>query len=164
MAKRAKIKNEDLKINFRIPQGMHDKIILNANQENITVSAYIRNILEKVLHEEQEEVIIEPSKEKMVLDSLDFLKLVVWLYTKREKKERTESREELDYYISVIKKLDNHLPKEITKEFDKVLADLLNEKNKAAGYYTFDFQSKHSLFGTFDYARLESYLLHGMEK
>lgn len=164
MAKRAKINNEDPKINFRIPQGMLDKITNNANEKNVTVSAYMRNLLEKVLQENEEEVIIEPSNEKKVLDSLDFLKLVVWLYTKKEKKERTESPEELDFYINVIKGLVDHLPLHITEEFDKVLAELLNNKRKQYSIYSFEFMKKYGSFGTFDYVKLESYLFQERQK
>lgn len=158
MAKRAKINNEDPRLSFRIPQEMHDMILFNVNREKTTVSAYLRKLLEKELNTNQDEIIIEPSKERRVMGTLDFLKLVVWLYKKKQKNDKTECPEELDFYISVIKKLEDHLPKGMIVEFDKVLANLLHVKRNDY-VSSFKFIGYNSDFGEFDYKKLETYLL-----
>lgn len=164
MAKRNKINNEDPKLNFRLPEELRNLVINNANLRGITVSSYMREMLEKVLILDHDKANIK-SKTIGVIGSLDFLKLIIWLYKKRERNGRTEEIEELDFYISVIKRLDGVLPKELNDEFDKVLANLVAERKKVHGSNgSYEFLKSYSDYGAFDYKKMEKYLLEvGLE-
>lgn len=159
--KKAKIKNEDVTLNFRVPRELKGKIIRRSEELNLTVSHYIREILERVHDTTSIEPNIEAGAKEFVY-SKRFLKLIVWIYSKRDAHKRTDfdTSLALEDYIKTIKEADQHLPSEIIKELDKVLGDLLSMKT-ATGYDkdNFNFGKSYGSEKGINYEVLNKYFL-----
>src|SRR5690606_35786006 len=131
-----------------------------AQQENITSSKYLRNLLEAVhkgsyCHQENLK-----SEREDFLFSKEFLQLIVWMYRKRENNKREVEKCFLERYIKTLKRTENCLPKSLVSEFDKVLKSLLIVRD-SVGYDgdVFDFPKSYSSDKKFNYEKLERFLL-----
>ncbi len=160
MHKKNKIVNNDPSINFRLPKELKQKINKEAGIHNLTVSNYIRNLLESYYDGELfEEEMFEYRRHEFIR-TVEFIKLVVWMYSKRNDKKCTSTYDELDGFISTLKKTEGYLPSNLVTEFDKVLQDLFSVKNKRPNQYAqFDFCYE---FGDnkFNYTLLEEYIFN----
>ncbi len=161
MAKKIKIKNEDPSINFRLPEALKIQIYKKAAIENKTVSNFLRDHLTEYLDGSLYEYEIEEYKSDSFINSTEFLQLVVWVYTKREKNDYEETDvNRQDDYIATIKSIGDQLPSELVDEFDKVLMDLMKLKKKASSYSSYEFcRSGYPYDERFNYSLLEKHLL-----
>ncbi len=161
MAKKIKIKNEDPSINFRLPEALKIQIYKEAAILNKTVSNFLRDHLEEFLNGTLYEKEIQEYKSDSFINSTEFLKLVVWVYKKRNKSDY-EEKDALrqDDYISTIKSIEGQLPQELNGEFDKVLFDLIKVKNETGSYKSYEFCKSGRLYENgFNYNLLETYVL-----
>jgi hypothetical protein len=154
------IKDEDATLNFRIPKVLKATIISKAQQENMTSSKYLRNLLEAVhngsyCHQDKLK-----SERVDFLFSKEFLQLIVWIYRKQVNNRREVEKSFLERYIKTLKRTENCLPKSIIFEFDKVLKSLLIVRD-SGGYdgNVFDFPSSYSSDKKFNYEKVEKFLL-----
>ena len=161
MMMKKKIKNNEPTINLRLPQKLKDIIIEKAEEKNITKSAYLRDLLEKVHSGEycyKEDV---RSKMESFLYSKEFLQLMIWIYRKKEIRELEIEKNELDRYIKTLKNIDGHLPQKITREFDKVLKDVidLRDDNSYASRSKFEFHVASREYQKINLNSVEEYFL-----
>lgn len=158
--KKPKKRYEESTLNFRVPNELKFTIANKAQEMNITVSKYLRKLLEEVHDGTLVRQDIKVKERPAFLSSIEFLKLMVWIYQKRQDNKLMESEEELAGYVRTLKRLDGHLPDEIVREFDKVLTNVISIK-KNEKYYTesFAFSNPYSSDNKFDYGMVERYLL-----
>ncbi|WP_339632300.1 hypothetical protein [Bizionia echini] len=138
MAKKQSIKNNDPSINFRLSNKLKGIIENKAQEKNITTSAYVRDLLERVhngdyCHSEQ-------VKEKInsFLFSKEFVQLMIWIYSKKINSDKTESDVDLNKYIKTLKRIEGHMPEGLVQEFDKVLFEIYRVRDeKYVTYYSF---------------------------
>lgn len=160
MTKKSKIIYEESTLNFRIQNTLKDEILNKSIEKNMTMSQYLRELLESVHNGSYKEAKMELNSKKAFLFSKDFLRLVIWVYHKKTDKNVTESRGQLNQYIKTIKRADSFLPVAIIEEFDKVLSDLLRVINSTGiEYKEFDFSRSYESEKTFNYNKLISFLL-----
>jgi hypothetical protein len=162
MSNKKSITAEDATLNFRIPKVLKDKIITEAEKENITSSKYLRDLLEAVHNGSycnHERLKLEREN---FLFSREFLQLIVWIYRKRENNKREVDKNELEGYIKTLKGTESYLPKSLVHEFDKVLNNLLLVR-VGAGYDGdhFDFYKSYNDDKKFNYEKVEKFLLNG---
>ena len=142
--KKGKIKYEESTLNFRVPDEVKDKIVQKAQQENITVSRYLRQILEEFLNGTLRKSETQVKEQPPFLSSIEFLRLMIWIYNKKTDNKLTESNEQLSEYTRTLKRLDGHLPEEIIKEFDKVLTNVITiKKNGKYNNERFEFPNTY---------------------
>lgn len=134
MTKKKPIKNEDTTLNFRIPKELKAKIEKKAEEKNLTTSSYVRDLLESVYNGEYCQSEEYKSKIKSFLFSKEFLRLIIWINSKRIYDKKTEDIFELESYIRTLKQIEGHLPDNLVKEFDKVLNDILYVRSET-GFY-----------------------------
>ena len=159
--KKPKIKYDESTLNFRVPNNLKNQIILKANELNITLSKYLRGVLEQVHNGTLRKLEEKEHHESSFISSVEFLKLVVWIYKKKVDQKLVETPEELEKYIKTLKRLDEHLPKDIVLEFDKVLANLMTLKTeKSYRADVFYFADNYDRRPKFDYKMLEDFLLN----
>lgn len=159
--KKAKIKYEESTLNFRVPNEIKHQIVMNAQSENITVSRYLRQVLEEVLNGTLDTTEVTVKEEPTFLSSIGFLRLMIWIYNKRTESKLVESREQLEEFTRTLKRLDDHLPEEIVREFDKVLTNIITIKKD--GKYNnerFDFPNPYGTGTKFDYGKVEEFFLN----
>jgi len=152
--------NEIYSINLKLPEELKRQVKEKANIKEQTVSKYIRELLSSYLDGtlclSQEAM----NQRKEFINSTEFLQLIVWMYTIRKEKKFKETPEELDGYIRTLKKIDQHLPREIVMEFDKVLSDVLRVKGEPSRYpKEYKFAVSYSSTPEFNFNLLENYLL-----
>ena len=162
MSKKHPVKNNDPSINLRLPQELKDKIQGEASKKNLTVSKYVRELLETIYSGDYCRKEVIGDKVESFLFSKDFLQLVVWMNSKRTNKKKTETKEELERYISTLKRVDEHLPVNLVCEFDKVLQDLIKLRNDESKLYlpSYNFVDSYSEKEKFDFDALEEFLLN----
>jgi hypothetical protein len=127
--KKKQIQNTDPSINFRVSKELKNIIEGKAEEKNLTTSKYLRDLLEKVHSGEycyKQEV---RSKIESFLYSKEFLQLMIWIYRKKTIQKLEVETNDLMAYIKTLKKIEEHLPQNISQEFDKVLNDVLDLKN-----------------------------------
>ena len=160
MTTKKSITDEDATLNFRVSKVLKATIVAKAEKENITSSKYLRNLLESVhngsyCHQDKMK-----SEREDFLFSKEFLRLIVWVYRKRENNKREVDKNDLERYIKTLKRTENHLPKSLVFEFDKVLKNLLvvRDSNGYDGDH-FDFSKNYSNDKKFNYEKVEKFLL-----
>ena len=160
MSKKKPIINNDPSINFRLSKELKKVIEDKALENNVTISAYVRDLLEEVHNGNyyyKEEV---KTKINSFLFSKDFLQLMVWIYSKKDNNKKTEEASELDQYIQTLKKIDEHIPVNLTKEFDKVLIDILHLRTSniinTFSFHTYSYEDTK----TFKTELVEDFLLN----
>ncbi|WP_223034871.1 hypothetical protein [Hanstruepera marina] len=161
MSKKNPIKNSDPSINFRLPKELKASIEEKAQEKNQTSSAYLRDLLESVLNGDycyKEQV---KDRVESFLYSKEFLQLMIWIYRKKEIGELEIEKNELDRYIKTLKNIDGHLPQKITREFDKVLKDVidLRDDNSYASRSKFEFHAASREYQKFNLKSVEEYFL-----
>ncbi len=161
MGKKNRIVNNDPSINFRLPKELKQKINREAGLNNLTVSNYVRNLLESYYDGELfEEEIFEYRRHEFI-KSIEFLRLVVWMYSKRNDKKCTSSNDKLDGYIRTLKNAQDHLPTKIVEEFDKVLQDVLRVKTIKSDYFKqFEFTKANDDLKKFNFLVFEEYIFN----
>ncbi|OBX20143.1 MULTISPECIES: hypothetical protein [Bizionia] len=161
MAKKQTIKNNDPSINFRLSNKLKGIIESKAQEKNITTSAYVRDLLERVhngdyCHSEQVKETINS-----FLFSKEFMQLMIWIYSKQKNREMTEDAAKLDSYLKTLKRVDGHLPDNLVKEFDKVLNDILMVRASNSIYSKkFEFLNTSDNAKRFNLELIESFLLN----
>ena len=160
MTTKKSISDGDTSLNFRVSKGLKATIVANAAKEKITSSKYLRNLLEAVHNGSYCHQYEVKTKREEFLFSKDFLRLMVWIYRKRENKKREVEKSSLDRYIMTLKRTDDCLPKSLVSEFDKVLKSLLIVRD-SVGYDgdVFDFPKSYSNDKKFNYEKVEKFLL-----
>lgn len=162
MGRKPKLENSDPSINFRLPDELKLMVEQAATKERITVSKYLRGLVAGVMDGSFCEEAVMTIERNNFLSSMEFLKLVVWIYAKKESNKFDESAEEMDGYIRTLKRVDDHLPRAICSEFEKVLLDILNvraESNRVSYELDFKFCRNHYNGQMFDYGKWEEYIL-----
>ena len=159
--KRDKIVRDHVTINFRIDKALKSRLNSIVSRKNITLSKYLRDVLEKHLSEfERYELPNENQAEDKGELHKEFFQFVIWLYTKKEDRKRLES-DTIDSYIKLIKRLDGKLPSYVIHEFDKVLIDLFRIKSAIGfdGEY-YNFPNSQFKEKKLDYKQLEQFFLN----
>ena len=160
--KKKSINNEDPSINFRLPKELREQIIQEAQLLNSTVSNYLRNHLDDFFSGKLYEKEIVFDQELKLINSAEFLQLVVWVFSKRRNEKCTSTNNELNSYIRTIKKLEGILPDNLVIEFDKILMDLIRVQGDTSQYRVFKFCGQSYTTPTFDYEKLENFVLNDM--
>ena len=159
MAKKFKIKNEDPSINFRLPQELKTRIIKEAAYSNKTVSNYLRDHFEEFLDGRLFEKEISYYQSHSYINTTEFIQLITWILSMKHQPPCKSSNEQLDEYIGTIKNMQSHFEKSLEMEFDKVLADLLRVRYETVTRRYFLFCGGPINAPTFDYSKLETFLL-----
>lgn len=161
MIEKDKIVNNDPSINLRLPALLKSKIKAKGLEKNQTVSKFIRELLTNYMEGTLFEKEIVNYKEQEFVNSTEFLQLIVWIYSCKNKVSFPPPDYFLEAYISTLKRIEQNLPTDLSKEFDKVLYDVLRLKNlklpKDNFYY---FCGNHGETTSFGYQVLEDYLLN----
>ena len=159
--KKSKIKYEESTLNFRVPNEIKDEIVQKAQHKNITVSRYLRQVLEDVLSGTLHKSDVKIKEEPTFLSSIEFLRLMIWIYHKRTDNKLIESKEQLEEFTRTLKRLDGHLPEDMIREFDKVLTNVITiKKDSKYNNERFDFANPYGSDNQFDYGKVEHYLLN----
>lgn len=161
--KKQNIKNEDPSINFRLPKELRDQVAKEAELLNVTVSNYLRNHLDDFYSGKlfKKEIVFDHRYE--LINSNEFLQLVVWVFSKRKNEKCIATNDQLNCYIRTIKKLEGILPDSLVIEFDKVLMDLIRVQGDTSSYRVFKFCGQSYTTAGFDYEKLESFILDEMK-
>jgi hypothetical protein len=93
--KKPKIKYEESTLNFRVPNELKLKVVAKANEQNITVSNYLRQVLEDAHDGTLQRKVENEKQQPTFLSSIEFLKLIVWIYQKKENNKLMEPIEQL---------------------------------------------------------------------
>ncbi|WP_282030776.1 hypothetical protein [Winogradskyella eximia] len=162
MAKQ-KIINEDVSINFRIPPDLKREIIRQAENQNITISNYLRSLLADVHSGKHCEEIDERNEADRFVYSKEFISLIIWIYSKSRNQTMVEKDniQLIDNFIRIIKRADSYLPTILILELDKVLIDLY--RIKALESYQskeFKFTNTYNKTNDFNFTVLENFLLN----
>lgn len=147
-------------INLKLSENLKQRTKEKADLKQQTVSKYIRELL--VNYFDGTLCISEMAKNqrKEFINSTEFLQLIVWMYSIRKLNKFKETQEELEGYISTLKKTQEHFPKNLVSEFDKVLLDLIRIANETSKYSKKDykFADGYTSNPEFNFELLENYL------
>jgi hypothetical protein len=147
-------------INLKLTDDLKEKIKNRAGFRKQTISKYIRDLLSDYFVGTLCEREIEKNHRYEFVNSTEFLQLVVWMYSKKRSNKFIEKESEIENYIRTLKKIDDHLPKIIVDEFDKVLSDILRLNNLQSIYSKeFKFADGYSSSPEFNFEMLEKYIL-----
>ncbi|WMI64786.1 hypothetical protein RBH94_12025 [Aestuariibaculum sp. YM273] len=162
MDKKHTEKNSAPSVNLRLPQELKDTIQTEAAKKNLTVSKYLRELLENIYSGDYCKKEVVGEKVETFLFSQDFMQLIVWMYTKKADKKKTESNEELNRYISTLKKVEGHMPDNLVREFDKILQDIIKVRNDENKYLppSYTFIDAYSEKEKFNFNLLQEFLLN----
>ncbi|OMP30106.1 hypothetical protein [Mangrovimonas sp. DI 80] len=161
MAKKKKIQNEEESLNFRIPKELKATIVSRAEKRNITVSKYVREVLQQVHDGTYCEEEFGKFEREDFLFSKEFIQLIIWMYSLRIDRSVKENREQVETYIATLKKVGDHVSDELSAEFDKVLLELLELKKKDTWtYQSYYFSDSGSGSSKFNFSVLESFFLN----
>ncbi len=160
--KKKSINNDDPSINFRLPKDLREKVAKEAALLNVTVSNYLRNHLVDFYSGKlfEKEIVFDHSHE--LINSNEFLQLVVLVFSKRKNEKCKSTNDQLNRYIRTIKKLEGILPDSLVIEFDKVLMDLIRVQGDTSSFRVFKFCGQSYTTTGFDYEKLESFILDEM--
>ena len=158
--KRDKIVNEDVTVNFRLPKPLKLELLKVVSEKNITLSKYLRGILEQHINEINRNPVEDEKSETLNDFTSDFLRFIFWIYRKKENNKR-EKTDDIDGYIKLIKQSDRILPDDIINELDKVLVDLLRIKT-AIGYDKdyYNFPKTYDDNKQLDYNKVEAFFIN----
>ncbi|MDO7173907.1 hypothetical protein [Mariniflexile sp. AS56] len=147
-------------INLKLSDDLKEKIKTKAELKQLTISKYIRELLLDYFDGTLCRREVVKNQENEFVNSTDFLQLVVWVYSIKRSSKFKEKADDLDNYIKTLKKVDNHLPKYLVVEFDKVLSDVLRVINENTAYSKeYRFANGYSASPEFNFDLLEKYLL-----
>lgn len=146
-------------INLKMSDGLKEKIKTRADIRKQTVSKYIRELLSNYFDGSLCKAELDRNEKREYINSTEFLKLIVWIYSKKRSKEFKETTDDLDKFIGTLKKAELHLPKNLASELDKVLFDLIRVKNEASNYSKdYKFADGYSSSPEFNFEILEKYI------
>ena len=158
-----KIINEDVSLNFRISKELKEEIRLQAKTKNITISKYLRELLEDVHDGTFCDEVDKRNEVERFVYSKGFVSLIIWIYSKSIKQSRLEfdTVHQIDDFISIIKQADRYLPTNLVKELDKVLLDLYRIKT-APSYDNkeFKFWNPYNESKNFDFTVLDDFIFN----
>ncbi|WP_282123082.1 hypothetical protein [Algibacter mikhailovii] len=147
-------------INLKLPDDLKEKTKIRAHIKQQTVSKFIRELLSSHFDGTLCKSDVDKNARQSFINSTEFLKLIVWMYTKKSSNAFKETQLDLESYIETLKKTAPHFPKELVSEFDKVLFDLIRVSKEESEYskdYKFSKGYRSAL--EFNYELLEKYLL-----
>ena len=148
-------------INLKLPDDLKAKLKSKAEIKQQTVSKYIRELLPNYFDGTLCKGDVVINERKTFINSTEFLKLIVWMYSIKRSSKFKETQSDLDNYIGTLKKTTQHLPKDLVLEFDKVLFDLIRVTNEASKYSKdYKFADGYKSTPEFDYELLEKYILN----
>lgn len=155
--------NEDVGINFRISKALKEEIKTQAKDKNITVSKYLRVLLDDVHSGIYCDEIDQRGETERFVYSKEFISLTVWIYSKSRNRLRldSDSDEKIHNFIRIIKRADSYLPSNLVLELDKVLIDLYRIKD--ASIYDnkeFKFVNSYKQSNNLDFQILEDFFLN----
>jgi len=161
MSKKSPIKNYDPSINIRLPKELKESVQNEAEKRNVTVSKYLRELLESIYSGDYCRKEVVRDKVESFLFSKDFVQLVVWMMSKRTHTEKTETSAELERYISTLKAVHAHVPGDLAREFDKVLLDVIRVRDEEKRYLPpkYTFMDTYSEKEKFNMELLEKFIL-----
>lgn len=148
-------------INLKLSAELKEKIKIRADFRKQSLSKYIRELLSNYLDGSLCKGEMARNERKEFINSTEFLQLVVWMYTIKRSNKYKETATDLDKYIGTLKKTEQHLPKNLVSEFDKVLLDLIRVTNEASEYFkVYKFVDGDTSSLRFNFEVLENYLLN----
>ncbi|MFD1162874.1 hypothetical protein [Hwangdonia seohaensis] len=146
-------------INLKLPDELKAKLKTKAEIKQQTVSKYIRELLSNYFDGSLCKNEMVRDEKKSFINSTGFLKLIVWMYSKKRSGTKIETQTDLDNYMGTLKKIEQHLPENLVKEFDKVLFDLLRVANLNSDCSSvFQFADGSSSTPQFDFEKFEKYI------
>lgn len=148
-------------INLKLSEDLKKRTEEKADLKQQTVSKYIRELLSNYFDGTLCKDDIARNARKEFMNSIAFIQLIVWMYSKRKSAKFQEEPADLEKYIGTLKNTSNYLPNDLVLEFDKVLFDLIrvtNEESKYAKEYKF--ANGYSSTPQFNFELLENYLLN----
>ncbi|OMP31627.1 hypothetical protein [Mangrovimonas sp. DI 80] len=157
----AKSDTDDQSVTFRIPRALKNKINQRAEMKGVRLSEYLRELLTSVVEDrvcQGERERIKELENQTFLSSKEFMQLLVWMYSKREAQKYNKETDYLDDHIKTLKQVGDHVPVDLSKEFDKVLKSLLSI-DRDNSYSTYDFIKGYGEKEKFDFEKLEKFLL-----
>ena len=158
--KEKKIKYEEATLNFRVTKMLKKEIVNKAIENNITVSKYLRGLLESVHDGSYGKSVENLNAKKKFLFSKEFLKLMVWIFSKKDNTEIVELKQELKGYIKTLKRIEDNVPSAVAEELDKVLFDLLRViKEDELKYESYNFVRSYKDSVKVNFDVLKSFLL-----
>jgi hypothetical protein len=147
-------------INLKLPEDLKQLTKEKADLKQQTVSKYIRELLSNYFDGTLCISEIAKNQRKEFINSTEFLQLIVWMYSIRKSNKFKETPGKLEGYISTLKKTQEHFPKNLVSEFDKVLLDLIRIENENSKYSKdYKFADGYSSNPEFNFEILENYLL-----
>jgi hypothetical protein len=145
--------------NVRISQDLRNKLEKLSQENEVSISVSIRDILNNYFEDSDDED-FDFDKDDYLFHSSEFLFLVAWVFEKAtcayDGLLEIELRSLKNTVINVIK--EPNFPSDLKLEFEKVLVDLvryITEYHSGTPFFTFC-KSNHS--GSFDYSILLNYL------
>ena len=165
MAKKKKISNELPSINFKLSKELKQWITEQAQNENLTVSNFLRKELTATMNGDIIPVDKDEHYEQILIGSQRFLSLMIWMYTKKVENKCKIDNNKLGQYIDTLKEIRKIFPKEIEVEFEKVLLDTLKVRSKKSEFervfkFGRDYLPSRD-HNTVNFERIEHYLLVG---
>ncbi|TCK67235.1 hypothetical protein DFQ05_1008 [Winogradskyella wandonensis] len=153
-----KIKYEEATLNFRVPTSLKLDIAKISADKNITMSQYLRDLLVSIHDGSYGKMIMESNAKKAFLFSIDFLQLMIWVLGKKGESKVVESKEELEKYLSTLKRADIYLPSDINHELNKIILDLIRVLSaRSYDYKGFDFSKDYGENSSLNYELIISF-------
>lgn len=146
-------------INLKLPDELKAKLKSVAELKQQTVSKYMRELLSNYFDGSLCKGDVVKNERKTFINSTEFLKLIVWMYSIKRSKTYKQTQTDLDNYIETLKKIAQHFPNNLVKEFDKVLFDLIRVTNENSEYSKdYKFADGYNSTPEFNFEILEKYL------
>ena len=153
-------KSEMTTINLMIPKSLKEQVKQLAANQHQDISKFVRTLLGSYVDGTLLENKIKDYHQQTFMNSIEFIKLLVWMYTKKEERKCAVTNDILEGYIKILKQVDHFLPREISLEFDKVLLDLLSVVREKSEYSRlFEFATGYKDSKCFDFSKFEAYIL-----
>ena len=149
-------------INLRVSDELKDQIEELGFEQNRSISEVTRSIIEEYFNEDN----IDENEDFKVLQSIEVLKLIIWIYDKRIDPNNFKNKSELSGFVFTIFSIKNSVDfsNELKLEFDKILRDVkrvINSDDIFTGYFNFPLEDNNY---SFDFKLLEDFINEkGME-
>lgn len=167
-------------LNFRVSEDLKDLIDSSAEQQDLSSSKLVRQILEDHFfqsEEKKDEITLAEEEEydninffeeedyfeekENVIYSLRFLQLISWVYNQRSNIGMGLENYRYEEFKATILKLNNvdQIDKELKDEFNKILAEIIQKKGSV--FYKFKF-TKFFGFEAFNYRKLNEFIFNNL--
>lgn len=161
--KKDKIESEEVSINFRISQDLKKEIVRQAKDQNITVSKYLRSLLEEIHDGSYCDAMDDRNERDRFVYSTEFIALIIWIYSihRNQIRQERDTDAQLDIYIKTLKRADAFVPSKLNSELDKVLIDLYRiKKVSSSENKCYEFINIYGGKDTFDYKVLDDFFIN----